>query len=162
MEISEKGLALIKSFEGLKEVLKDGRIKSYKCPAGVWTIGYGSTIYPNGQKVGPNDIITRERAEEIFLWHVRLFSKDVTSLVTSKINQNQHDALTSFAYNVGSDIDIDLIAEGLGDSTLLKKVNANPCDPSIASEFSKWVNANGTKLPGLVKRRKIESQLYFS
>jgi lysozyme len=172
MDISQKGLDLIKRFEGLKEVLPDGRIKSYKCPAGVWTIGYGSTIYPNGQKVAPNDIISMQRAEDVFHWHVSLFVRDVNTLLAGKqLNQDQFDALASFAYNVGSDIDVDAIPEGLGDSSLMKKVLANPNDPTIANEFSKWCKAwvtlkDGTRslisLPGLVTRRAAESKLYFS
>jgi lysozyme len=162
MNISDRGLALIKEFEGCHKVQLDGTIKSYQCPALIWTIGYGSTIYPNGQKVGPKDVITRQRAEEIFRWHVGLFVNDVNSLLKTHVTQEQFDALVSFAYNVGSDIDIDLIAEGLGDSTLLKKVNANPNDPTIANEFNKWVKANGQTLPGLVKRRAAESKLYFN
>jgi lysozyme len=162
MNISERGIALIKEFEGCHKVQMDGTIKAYQCPALVWTIGYGSTIYPNGQKVGPKDVITRQRAEEIFRWHVSLFENDVRNLVKVQLNQGQFDALVSFAYNVGSDIDIDTIAEGLGDSTLLKKVNANPNDPTIANEFNKWVKANGKVLSGLVKRRAAESKLYFN
>jgi lysozyme len=161
MKISTRGLDLIKSFEGFKEKLGEDKVKSYRCPAGVWTIGWGSTLYPNGQKVGPNDIISIQRAEEIFKWHVNLFERDVDFLVNSLINQNQFDALVSFAYNVGSDIDQDLLAEGLGDSTLLKKVNNNPNDPTIATEFMKWTKAGGVVLQGLVKRRYVESKLYF-
>ena len=162
MDISPAGIYLIKQFEGFGEQLPDGKIKSYKCPAGVWTIGWGSTLYPNGQKVGPNDVITRQRAEEVFLWHVSLFVKDVNFLVKTQLTQNQFDALVSFAYNVGSDVDIDTIPEGLGDSTLLKKVNANPNDPTIANEFNKWIKAAGKELPGLIKRRAAESKLYFN
>ena len=70
--------------------------------------------------------------------------------------------MVSFAFNVGSDIDVDNIPEGLGDSTLLRKVNANPNDPSIAREFIKWNKAGGRVLDGLTKRRIQESELYFS
>lgn len=162
MKISERGIELIKAFEGCHKKQLDGRIRSYQCPALVWTIGYGSTIYPNGQKVGPKDVITAQRAEEIFRWHVSLFENDVNHLVKVQLTQGQFDALVSFAYNVGSDIDVDAIAEGLGDSTLLRKVNANPNDPTIANEFNKWVKANGKTLPGLVTRRAAESKLYFN
>jgi len=158
---SELGVKLIQYYEGLNKVLPDGRIGSYLCPAKVWTIGWGSTIYPNGQKVGSKDIITKERAKEVFLWHLSLFERDVNSLVKNNISQCQFDALVSFAYNVGSDIDVDLIAEGLGDSTLLKKVNNNPNDLTIEQEFLRWNKAGGKVLNGLTKRRRTEATLYF-
>jgi lysozyme len=161
-KLSPEGSKLIKFFEGLKKVLPDGKIAAYICPAGVPTIGYGSTMYPNGQKVNIKDVITLQRAEEIFAWHVGLFEKDVNSLVKTILQPHQFDALVSFAYNLGSDIDADLIAEGLGDSTLLKKVNANPNDPTIKDEFVKWNKAGGHVLAGLTKRRQMEADLYFT
>jgi lysozyme len=105
--------------------------------------------------------ITQATAYWMLKQTVNMFAKDVDSLVTSNINQNQFNALVSFAYNVGSDIDQDNIPEGLGDSTLLKKVNANPNDPSIAREFAKWNKSKGRVINGLTKRRKRESDLYF-
>jgi lysozyme len=134
----------------------------YLCPAGVPTIGYGNTFYPSGAKVTMKDKpITQATAYWMLKQVVNMFAKDVDNLVTSNINQNQFNALVSFAYNVGSDIDQDNIPEGLGDSTLLKKVNANPKDPSIAGEFLKWNKSNGKVLPGLTKRRQKEANLYF-
>lgn len=159
---SPLGIKLIQHYESLMKLLPDGKVGAYKCPAGVWTIGWGSTIYPNGQKVGEKDVITKERAFEVFIWHLSLFENDVNKLIKSNISQNQFDALVSFAYNVGSDIDIDLVAEGLGDSTLLKKVNINPNDKTIEGEFLKWNKAGGVVLNGLTKRRKSESFLYFN
>ena len=91
-----------------------------------------------------------------------MFAKDVDSLVTSNINQNQFNALVSFAFNLGSDIDADNIPEGLGDSRLLRRVNANPNDPEIAREFVKWNKAGGRVLDGLTKRRLKEAELYFT
>lgn len=146
MNISLKGVNLIKYFEGLK-------LKAYKCSAGVWTIGIGTTIYKDGTKVKQGDIISEAFAIELFQNDIKKFEKQVSSLVTSKINQNQFDALVSFAYNLG--------AGALGKSTLLKKVNANPNDGTIILEFEKWVSAGGVKLEGLIKRRKAESKLYF-
>lgn len=136
--------------------------KPYLCSAGVPTIGFGNTFYPDGRKVSMKDKpITKSYAIEIFEIVVAGFVKDVNSLVTSNITQNQFNALVSFAYNVGSDIDIDTIAEGLGDSTLLKKVNANPNDKTIAKEFAKWNKANGKVNNGLISRRQLETELYF-
>ena len=85
----------------------------------------------------------------------------MNKLLKVKLNDDQLSALVSFAYNVGLDIDADFIAEGLGDSTLLKKVNANPNDPSIEKEFLKWTKSGGKILRGLVLRRQEEANLYF-
>ena len=123
----------------------------YLCPAGVPTIGYGNTFYPSGAKVTMRDKpITQAVAYWMLKQTVNMFAKDVDNLVTSTINQNQFNALVSFAYKVGSDIDQDNIPEGLGDSTLLRKVNANPKDPSIAREFAKWNKANNKVNNGLI------------
>lgn len=156
MKLNENGYKLIADFEGL-------RLKPYLCSAKVPTIGYGNTFYPNGKKVTMRDKpITKEYAFEIFKFVADLFAKDVASLIKSKVTQNQFNALVSFAYNVGTDIDHDDIPEGLGDSTLLRKVNANPNDTSIRAEFMKWNKANRIVLKGLTSRRKKESDLYFS
>ena len=82
------------------------------------------------------------------------FERSVDALCVDTINQNQFDALVSFCYNVG--------ASNLRTSTLLRKVNANPNDPTIALEFVKWNRANGRILNGLTRRRRAEAQLYFS
>ena len=157
MKLDQKGIDLIHSFEGLS-------LTPYICPAGVPTIGWGNTYYPNGKKVTMKDkAITREQADEIFAFVLSLFERDVTQLVgNTPITQNQFNALVSFAYNVGSDIDADDIPEGLGDSTLLKKVKANPNDPTIRNEFAKWNKSNGKPLAGLIRRRSMEADLYFS
>ena len=123
MKLDTAGYALIKSFEGLSLV-------PYLCSAGVPTIGWGNTVYPNGRKVTMKDkTITKAYADEMLVFTADLFAKDVSSLVKLKVNQNQFNTQVSFAYNLGTDIDADDIPEGLGDSTLLKKVNANPADP---------------------------------
>lgn len=146
--ISQKVLNIIKESEGLY-------LHPYKCPAGVWTIGYGLTFYPDGKPVTRNDPpITKDQAEQFLLTAVGKFSSQVRKLVTSKININQLSALTSFAYNVG--------IGALKGSTLLRKVNANPNDPTITDEFRKWNKASGKVLPGLTKRREKEAEAYFS
>lgn len=156
MKLNEEGYQMIMNFEGLS-------LKPYLCSAGVPTIGYGNTYYPNGKKVTMRDKpITKEYAIEIFKFIADLFAKDVNNLLKTTVTQNQFNALVSFAYNVGSDIDADDIPEGLGDSTLLKKVNKNPNDLSIMAEFLKWVRSNGKVSNGLVKRRKLEAKLYFT
>lgn len=156
MTLDNKGYLLIAQFEGL-------RLKPYLCSAGVPTIGYGSTFYPSGRKVTMRDKpITQETAFWMLKQVANMFAKDVDSLVTSNINQNQFNALVSFAFNLGSDIDADSIPEGLGDSRLLRRVNANPNDPEIAREFVKWNKAGGRVLDGLTKRRLKEAELYFT
>lgn len=147
MRISSKGLHLIKFYEGFKSV-------AYRCPAGVITIGYGSTYYSNGKKIGIHDTISEIEASKLLLDLLVSFEKKVDSMTTDLVNQNQFDALVSFAYNCG--------CENLRTSTLLKKVNKNPNDASIALEFAKWNKSNGKVLKGLTARRKEESQLYFS
>lgn len=116
---------------------------------------YGSTRYPNGQKVSLKDKPISEDTGEDYLRHdVYFFERAVDAIIRDDINQNQFDALVSFAYNLG--------AQALKSSTLAKKVNKNPSDKTIANEFAKWVNAGGKRLAGLVRRRKAESDLYFS
>lgn len=159
MNISQNGVDFIKRHEGL-------RLSAYRDSVGVATIGYGNTYYLGGANVKIGDKITKEQAEDLLKMTLNEFVKDVNSLVSAPLTQNQFDALVSFAYNVGPDIDADTIAEGLGDSTLLKKVNKNPNEPTIRNEFMKW-NKGRVKgvlkvLPGLTKRRKEEADLYFS
>ena len=147
-KIGTKGLDLIKSFEGLK-------LKPYLCPANVPTVGYGSTFYENDKKVKLTDpSITEQRASELLLDSLKGFERYVDSYCRDDINQNQFDALVSFCYNLGP--------ANLKSSTLLKKANGNPNDPTIAQEFLKWNKAGGRALKGLTKRRQAESDLYFS
>lgn len=152
---------ICREFEGTK-------LNAYVCPAGKWTIGIGCTFYENGSPVKKGDKITLERAESLLQFVLLSFSKQIAPIITANINENQRGALLSFAYNVGPDIDADTIAEGLGDSTLLKKVNANPSDPAIRTEFMKWDKSRNPKTgqletpPGLIRRRKFEADTYFS
>jgi lysozyme len=140
-------LKLVEKFEGLF-------LNPYLCPAGVPTIGLGSTYYENGKRVGLNDpAITKERAYELFKHTLKQYEKDVDTFTRDDINQNQFDALVDFAYNCGSG--------NLKTSTLLKKVNLLPNDPLIAEEFKKWNKGGGKVLNGLVKRRQAELELYF-
>ena len=146
--ISEAGLNLIKSFEGL-------RLKPYKCSAGVPTIGYGNTFYESGKKVSLADVaITESRAIELLAWSLKKFEQYVDSYCRDDISQNQFDALVSFCYNLGP--------ANLKSSTLLKKVNKDPNDPTIRAEFMKWNKAGGKALAGLTRRRTAEADLYFS
>lgn len=148
MKASNNAVKLIAQFEGFES-------KPYICSGGVVTIGYGTTIYPSGVKVNMNDsAITKQQAEEYLLNDINNFSNSVDLLVRSNINQNQFDSLVSFAYNLG--------LGNLKSSTLLKKVNANPNDKTIANEFLRWNKAGGKVLEGLTRRRKAEAELYFT
>ncbi len=100
------------------------------------------------------DTITLGEAIELLKHMLVSFEKYVDSYCRDDINQNQFDALVSFAYNLGP--------ANLKNSTLLKKVNANPNDPTIKDEFLKWNKAAGKPLKGLTKRRESEANLYFS
>lgn len=142
MQIGKNCIDLIKKFEGLK-------LESYKCPAGLWTIGYGNTQWENGTRVLENQVIDIQRAEKLLMFWVNKYAEKIDL----KVNQNQFDALVSFAYNVG--------ITNFNNSTLKKKVIANPNDVTIRDEFMKWVSSRGKQLPGLVKRREAEANLYF-
>lgn len=148
MRIGKKGLKLIKDFEGWYS-------KPYRDPIGIPTIGYGFTYYlPNRRKVSMLDSpLTKEDGEKLLLQILFNYENDVNRLVISDVNQNMFDALVSFTYNLG--------AANLAKSTLLKKINTNPNDKSIASEFLKWNRAGGKILAGLTRRRQAESELYF-
>jgi lysozyme len=141
------GIEIIKLMEGFRSA-------PYKCRAGIPTIGYGATFYPGGKKVTMADAtITEARGTELLQSMLVSFEQYVDSYCRDDINQNQFDALVSFAYNLGP--------ANLKSSTLLKKVNANPEDESIRLEFMKWVKAGGKTLKGLVRRREAEANLYF-
>jgi len=148
MKTGINGLELIKKYEGF-------RAEPYRCPAGVPTIGYGATYYPGGRRVTMNDDpISKQRAEDLLKDMLTRYEDGVNRYVQHQINQNQFDALVSFAYNLG--------VGALQKSTLLKKINIDPCDPDIAKEFKKWVRAGGRVLVGLQRRRKEEANLYFA
>lgn len=147
MRLGSKGLELIKSFEGFYS-------KPYLDPIGIPTIGYGATYYPNKKKVTMKDMpLTEKEASELLKEMMTTYENDVKRLVKRELNQNQFDALVSFTYNLGG--------ANLGKSTLLKKVNANPCDKTIKDEFLKWNKAGGKVLNGLTRRRNAEAELYF-
>ncbi len=149
MRISTRGLDLIKKFEGL-------RLRAYKDSVGIPTIGYGHTF-----KVKLGDVITKEQADKYLLEDVWYVEEGVNDLVKVPINQSQFDSLCSFAFNVGLDIDADSKAEGLGDSTLLRKLNRKDY-LGAAAEFSKWNKAGGKVLAGLTARRNAECTLFLS
>lgn len=124
---------------------------------GVWDIGYGHVIRADlGEE---RRAITLEEAELLLDFDLRLFEDGVNRLLTHPVAQCQFDALLSFAYNVGLDEDTDDVAEGLGDSTLLKCVNAGDFE-AAAREFGKWNKAGGRVVDGLTKRRAAERAMW--
>ena len=144
----------LKFFEG---IIKDNTGKyavAYKDATGTYTIGYGNTFYSNGAPVRAGDKITLAEADKLFKETVQIFAQQIETVIKKPINNNQFTALILFAYNVG--------IQNFKDSTLLKKLNANPQDASIYDEFLRWNKSKGVILPGLVKRRKEEAELYFT
>lgn len=129
------------------------KLKAYKCPAGIWTIGAGNTFYEDGTRVKEGDVITEERAYQLLRNILKTFEQHVDNMTVDTISQRQFDALVSFCYNVGP--------ANLKSSTLLKKVNANPNDSTIKDEFRKWSRAAGKVLKGLQRRREEELAHYF-
>lgn len=139
MSLSQSGLNLIKSHEGL-------RTTAYQDPVGVWTIGYGHT-----GTAKPGQKITEAQAEQLLRQDVGWAQDAVRKNVKVPLTQGQFDALVSFTFNLG--------AGALGRSTLLKKLNAGDYAGAQA-EFGKFVHAGGRVLPGLVRRRNEEAQMF--
>lgn len=146
-KIGNSGIELIKTFEGFYS-------KPYLCPANVPTIGYGSTYYEDGTKVKLTDPeIDEQRATKLLHNILASYEKSVDSFCRDDINQNQFDALVSFAYNVG--------VNALKKSTLLILVNKDLQDPQIRTQFMRWNKGGGRVLKGLTRRRTAEADLYF-
>lgn len=141
-KISQVGINLIKQFEGLS-------LKAYKCPAGVWTIGWGAT----GKDIIQGLEWTQEQCDERLVRDLSPVEDHINRRIR-EIAQNKFDALVSFTYNLGRG--------SLDKSTLLKKVLNNPNDITIFDEFMKWTYAGGKQLQGLIRRRKAEADLYFT
>lgn len=147
MKISNKGIELISSLEGL-------RLKAYKCSAGVPTIGIGSTFYEDKTRIKMGDIITRERAFQLFSNTVKSYESAVRAFVKPPLTQNQFDALVSLVYNIG--------AGNFSTSTVLKRININPNDKEgIEEAWKRWNKANKKVVKGLVIRRNKELEYYF-
>lgn len=135
---------LIKKYEGF-------RPQSYQDSVGVWTIGYGTTRI-NGQPVKAGMTITEDQALQLVQQEVNKLWSQIESITKVNLNQNQMNALVDFAYNLGFN--------ALKSSTLMSKVNTGDFN-GAANEFTRWVYAGGKVLPGLVKRREAERQLFL-
>lgn len=148
MRISDNGIAFIAEWEGV-------RLKAYKCSAGVWTIGIGSTRYEDGSPVKAGDVLPSEPAAyALFRNTVGQYEGVVNRLASKPLSQNQFDALVSLSYNIG--------VGAYAKSTVAKRVANDPADPSIRNGFLMWVKAGGRVVNGLVRRREAEANLYFS
>jgi GH24 family phage-related lysozyme (muramidase) len=146
MRISDKGISLIKQFEGM-------RLTAYQDSVGVWTIGYGWTQPVDGKPIRSGMTIKEETAERLLRTGLVGYENDVSKLVKVKLTQGQFDALVSFAYNLG--------VRALSTSTLLQKLNAGDY-AGAPDEFPRWNKAGGKVLPGLTRRREAERALFLS
>ena len=142
LSCSQNGQVLIEKFEGL-------RLTAYQDMVGVWTIGYGHT----GPDVKPGLVISQQQAAQLLINDLARFNNGVNALVTVKLNQNQFDALVSFAFNLG--------VGSLKKSTLLRKLNAGDVQ-GAALQFKSWNKAGGKVLTGLTRRREAEMKLFLS
>jgi lysozyme len=147
MKLSQAGIDFIKSFEGYHRRLPNGDCVAYLCPANVVTIGYGCT---EGIKRGM--VWTHAQALQALENELSKFEAAVNRLVTVEINQNEFDALVSFAYNCG---------EGaLARASILKQLNAGNRE-AAARGFALWNRGGGRVLPGLVRRRRDEAAMFL-
>lgn len=145
MRTSPQGIALICSFEGYRH-------KAYDDGVGVWTIGYGTTRYPSGNKVAKGDVTTPAQAREYMAHDLANFEAAVNELVKVALKQTQFDALVSLTYNIG--------INAFKNSTLLKKLNTGDFS-GAAAQFLVWNKAGGKVMQGLVRRREREHNYFL-
>jgi lysozyme len=141
MRTSEYALERLKEYEGL-------RLKAYKCPAGVWTIGYGHTKGVRGSMIIDKDTASRLLEEDVMYFEKYLAAEPYAEDLT----QGQWDALISFLFNLGIGSFIK--------STLRKRILEDVNHDDIPNQFRSWNKADGKVLPGLVRRREWEAQMY--
>ena len=139
MKTSQYGIDLIKHFEGCE-------LKAYKCPAGVWTIGYGHT-----KGVQPGDEWSEDHADHMLQVELEEYEGYVSKYVTAPLGQNQFDALVSWTYNLGGG--------NLSASTMLKVLNAGEYD-EVPNQMLRWNKAGGKVLEGLTRRRQAEADMF--
>ncbi len=145
MDVSTRGIALIKKFEGFSA-------EPYLCPAGIATIGYGNTQYLDGQKVTlQDDAIDEAEATELLAGTLDVIARGLNMRLSNKLTQGQFDAVAAFVYNVGF---------GQFDKSTLRRCLNSGRMADAAAEFDKWVHGGGKVLQGLVKRRAAERALF--
>jgi lysozyme len=145
MEMTKEGLTLIKRFEGF-------RGSAYRCPAGVWTIGYGHTSAAGPPRVIQGSEMSLGDADTVLAADVGVFAAAVRKGLKRELSDVQFSALVSFAYNVG--------VGAFQSSSVLKAVNAGDFE-AVPRRLQLWVKGGGRTLPGLVKRRAAESELFL-
>lgn len=163
--ICNRAIDLIKHFESLHDGdLSVIGLQPRQCPAGIWTIGYGRALRSHDGKrflKGEADkaqayerfpSLTEQQAAKLLAFDLEKFELDVKRFVKVEINENQLGALTSFAYNLGSN--------ALKESTLLRKLNAHDYH-GASLEFRRWTKADGVELRGLIRRRNNEKRLFL-
>ena len=138
---------LVKGFEGCSLVAYHGAAD----PDGLWTIGYGTTFYPDGSRVSEGDAITIEEADHYLEQHIEQFASIVDHQVQVDLNANQRDALTSLVYNIGSN--------AFQRSTLLALLNQGDYD-GASKEIVRWDRAHNVENQGLLNRRLKEQELF--
>ena len=146
MQVTEEGLALIRRFEGF-------RATAYRCPAGVWTIGYGHTSQAGPPVVTAGMTVREAVADRMLREDVRRFAAEVRALLVREVSAAQFSALVSFAYNVG--------IGAFRSSSVLRAVNAGRLE-QVPSRLQLWVKGGGRVLPGLQRRRAAEAELFMS
>ena len=158
MKVSQKCIDQIKKDEGVRN-------KPYQCPALLWTVGVGHVIDPNHAKVpmadrkqlpiptGWDRVLSADEIDDILRTDLARFEAGVLRLIKVPLTQGQFDALVSFSFNVG--------LGNLQNSTLRMKVNRSEFE-AAAEQFLVWTKAGGKVLPGLVKRRTHEKEMFES
>lgn len=136
----EDVMSLIKLYEGCK-------LEAYRCPAGVFTIGWGLTFYPDGSRVKKGDKITQEQADNLLQWYCVMHIK----LPKGQFTTNQKTALYSLIYNIG---------QFAFDKSACKRAIERQDWKTAYKEWN-WTKANGKELKGLVNRRNSEKTLFF-
>lgn len=146
MQMTEDGLALVRRFEGF-------RANAYRCPAGVWTIGYGHTSQAGPPAVRPGMVMGEDEAARLLAADVQRVADEVGAVLAREVTAAQFSALVSFAYNVG--------IPAFRTSSVLKMVNAGRFR-EVPGRLRLWVKAGGKVLPGLERRRAAEAELFMS
>lgn len=147
MKTGERGLALIKEFEGCK-------LSAYQCPAGIWTIGIGSTHYGDGTPVTKNRTLPTEKAAIALLAATIGQYEKAVNAVGVELTQKEFDALVCLCYNIG--------AGNFLKSTLVKMLKTGDDKAEIAQQFLRWDKAGGKPLTGLTRRRNAEAELFLT
>ena len=145
MKTNSAGIELIKSFEGL-------RLKAYKCPAGIYTIGFGHTSAAGNPQVRPGLTITADDAGDILVADLLKYEMAVVGSLDKFANENQFAAMVSLCYNIGPG--------NFKKSSVVRYFNAG-MPAKAADAFLLWNKANGKVLPGLTRRRKAERELFL-